>query len=87
MLEVAIQILFLDPVSLLHRAIPMVLDRIICATDKNLCHQRPLIFNPSLKHEQNPFLHPIPVSLLDYGIKMVVPSFSQLLRRLVCNLF
>lgn len=76
----------LDPVCLLHGAVPVVLDGIIRAADEDLCEFRPLVRCLPLKHEENPFLDAVPLTLLYDGIQVMEPPLAQSFGGLVVHL-
>ena len=63
---------------LFHRGVPMILDRIIGTTFKNLCYISPFVALSLVRDEKNQFFLKAPGILLNLWVQMIVPSLSAL---------
>lgn len=63
----------------LHRRVPVVLDGVVSPTFENLGDLSPLVSEFSVLEIENPLFIITPGNLLDFGIQVVMPSFSALL--------
>ena len=64
---------------LLHGGVPVIFDRVVCATFKVRSDDGPLIIELAVEDVQNELLFLTPLVFLDLGIQMVVPSLTALL--------
>ena len=62
----------------LHTRVPVILDRVVCATLEHLGDFGPLVVHNSVHQEQDPLLLLVPVDLLDAGVEVVVPALTAL---------
>ena len=64
---------------LLHRRVPVVLDRVVGTPFENLCNVCPLVALALVGDVEDQLLLKAPGVLLDLGVEMVVPALSALL--------
>ena len=62
-----------------HGRVPVVLDRVICATFKYLSDLCPLVIHNAMHQEEDPLLLLAPVDFLYSWVQMVMPPFPALL--------
>lgn len=63
---------------LFHRGVPMVFYCVISSAFKNFRNFRPFVATASVHEVEDPFLFLAPANLFNFGIQMIVPSFSAL---------
>ena len=64
---------------LLHRGIPVILDRVVSPTFEYFSNFCPFVTNFSVLKKKGPFFLNWPIFFFDFWIEMIVPSFSALL--------
>ena len=64
---------------LFHRRVPVVLDRVVCATLEILGNDGPLVLAGAIQDVQDELLFKTPLILLDSWIQVVVPALAALL--------
>ena len=64
---------------LLHRRVPVILNRVVGTTFKNLGNISPLVALAFVRNVEDQLLLETPSILLDLGVEVVVPALSALL--------
>ena len=63
----------------LHAGVPVILDRVVCASLEHLSDFCPLVVDDAVHQEQDPLFLLVPVDLLDARVEVVVPALAALL--------